>query len=241
MPRCAAGDELVGALRAADDLSRRARRHRRQPPRHHRRSSLPLLLRPEARVREVLEDPVLDPDHAARAAALASNGCAEQIRVGGIGVERHALVGDLLADACAAARLRERAASFVGMRALNAPPSSGIRSSTACGSSTAVYSPGSIACGLRLATAFCAATRPSDAGSICAPVARAGAGPAADPVPSGVRAVTEKSASRRAVIREQPVARRHGRRAGVRLEEAGRRTSSPAGLPAAVAALDQRV
>ena len=50
------------------------------------------------------------------------------------------------------------------LRALSAPPSSGIRSVTACGSSTAVYIPGSIACGLRLATAFCAATRPSAAG-----------------------------------------------------------------------------
>ena len=54
--------------------------------------------------------------------------------------------------------------------------------------------PGSIACGLRLATAFCAAMRPMAAGSTRLQ-SRAPALAQPLPVPSGVRAVTEKSAS----------------------------------------------
>ena len=52
---------------------------------------------------------------AAERQALAVERRAEQRRIGRIGVERDALVGDLLADPRAAARLRERAASFVGV------------------------------------------------------------------------------------------------------------------------------
>jgi hypothetical protein len=49
-------------------------------------------------------------------------------------------------------------------------------------------------CGLRLATAFSAATRPIDTGST-APKSLEPALAQPLPVPSGVRAVTEKSAS----------------------------------------------
>jgi hypothetical protein len=79
-------------------------------------------------------------------------------------------------------------------RALKEFESSGIRSVTACGSSTAVCSPGSSVCGFRLATAFCAATRPSAAASIAL---QSRTPPLAHPlpVPSGVRTVSEKSAS----------------------------------------------
>ena len=80
------------------------------------------------------------------------------------------------------------------VRALSAPLNSGTRSVTADGSSTAVYRPGSIACGFRLATAFCAAMRPIAAGSTW-PQSRAPPVAHPLPVPSGVRAVTEKSAS----------------------------------------------
>jgi hypothetical protein len=79
-------------------------------------------------------------------------------------------------------------------RALRAPLSNGSRSLTACGSSTAVIGPGSISCGVRLATAFSAATRPSAAASIRSQ-SRV---PPCDqplPVPSGVREVTDRSAS----------------------------------------------
>jgi hypothetical protein len=76
------------------------------------------------------------------------------------------------------------------LRAASALPSSGIKSFTACGSSTAVYNPGSMGCGVRLATAFCAAMRPIDAASM-ALQSRAPARAQPLPVPSGVRAVTE--------------------------------------------------
>ena len=79
-------------------------------------------------------------------------------------------------------------------RALNAPLSSGTRSATACGSSTTVYMPGSIATGLRDATAFCAAVVPNAVGSSFAQ-SRAPPDAQPDPVPSGVRAVDERLAS----------------------------------------------
>ena len=79
------------------------------------RGLLPLLLRPEPRVRQVPQHALLDPHHAAQRQALVVERLAEQRRIGRIGVERHALVHHLLADAGAAARLRERASPFVGV------------------------------------------------------------------------------------------------------------------------------
>ena len=150
-----------------------------------------------------------------------SNGCAEQRRIGGIGVERHALVDDLLADARAAARLRERAPALVGGArverageqrhqigrppAARAPPCRGpARSPAGCGSPP----PSAPRCGRWPR----GRRRPSRARPRCAQPL---------PVPSGVRAVIEKSASVVAVVGEQSAARRHGHRRGVRLEEAG--------------------
>ena len=57
-----------------------------------------LLLRPEARVREVLQDAVLDPHAPLERKALAVERLREEIGIGRIGVDRHALVGDLFAD-----------------------------------------------------------------------------------------------------------------------------------------------
>ena len=89
-----------------------------------------------------------------------SNGCAEQLRVGRIGVERHALVGrPSRRSACRRPASRTALRPSSALRALSAPASSGTRSATACGSSTTVYSPGSIACGLRLATRLSAPRR----------------------------------------------------------------------------------
>ena len=106
---------------------------------------------------------------------------------------------------------------------------------TACGSSTTVYSPGSIACGLRLATAFCAAMRPIDAASI-ALQSRAPALAQPLPVPSGVRTVTESRRRSSDDTRRDPLLVATAVARGVGLEEAGDE-DSPAGLPAAVAAV----
>ena len=67
-------------------------------------------------------------------------------------------------------------------------------SATAGGSSTTVYRPGSIAFGLRLATAFCAAMRPSAAGSISLQ-SRAPALAQPEPVRRACARSTERSAS----------------------------------------------
>ena len=98
-------DELFSRLRSADELHRvRARV-----------GLLILLLRPEARVRELLEHAVLDPHlRGAPAAPGRRTRCSSSCGSLGIGEQRHALVDDLLADLRAAALLRERAASFVG-------------------------------------------------------------------------------------------------------------------------------
>ena len=74
---------------------------------------LALLLRPEPRVGQIPQDPFLDPDRARERQAFGVERLAEQRRVRRIGVERDPLVHHLLADARAAARLRERAAPFV--------------------------------------------------------------------------------------------------------------------------------
>ena len=74
-----------------------------------------LLLRPEARVRQIsAARPFSIQTDAPRAAALRRRTAApSRSGIGRIGVERHALVDDLLADPRAAARLGERAAPFV--------------------------------------------------------------------------------------------------------------------------------
>ena len=101
---------------------------------------------------------------------------------------------DLLADARAAARLRERAAAFVGVARVERAAEQRNEIGDRLRLEHRRVQPGSIACGLRLATAFCAATRPIAAGSTAL---QSRAPPRAQPlpVPSGVRAVTEKSAS----------------------------------------------
>jgi hypothetical protein len=100
---------------------------------------------------------------------------------------------------------------------LNAPPSNGIRSATACGSRTTVYAPGSIAVGFLEATAFCAAREPSDAGSIrCQSREPADAHP--DPVPSGSANCCRKIRISRAVISEQSFGVRDCARQRIRLE-----------------------
>ena len=65
--------------------------------------------------RQVPEHPLLDPDHAAQRQALVVEGLAQQRPVGGVRVQRHALVHHLLAQPRAATRLRERTAPFVGV------------------------------------------------------------------------------------------------------------------------------
>ena len=64
-------------------------------------------------------------------------------------------------------------------------------SATACGSSTTVYKPGSMACGLRDATAFCAATAPNAEAS-SSPQSRAPADAQPEPVASLVRTVVPR-------------------------------------------------
>ena len=160
-----------------------------------------------------------------------SNGCAEQLGVGGIGVERHALVHDLLADlVCRRPACENGLAAFVGVARVE----------------RADQQRHEIADRLRLehhrvepgldrrrdsATPPPSARRmrPSAAG-VDRRSSRARRRRPAGPVPSGVRTVVESSASVVAVVGEQPVARRDRPRAGVRLEEAGDE-QSPAALP----------
>ena len=99
------------------DLIRSSRRLRAADELHRVRARvglLVLLLRPEARVRELLQHAVLDPHLPVRRQSLAVERVAQELRIGRIGEQRHALVDDLLADLRSAALLRERAASFVG-------------------------------------------------------------------------------------------------------------------------------
>ena len=107
MPRSQPAMSSSVRLRSAGE--RQARR------RSATRRLLALLLRPEAAVREVLQHALLDPHGAPDRQTFAVERRAEQSRIGRIRVERDALVDDLLADARAAARLRERAAAFVGV------------------------------------------------------------------------------------------------------------------------------
>ena len=156
----------------------------------------------------------------------------EQIRIRRIGVDRHALVGDLLAELRAAAASCENVPRpSSAARALNAPPSSGTRSATACGSSTTVYIPGSIAVGLRMRRL--SAPRRAQRGRVDrAPVARA-ADAHPDPVPSGVRTVVERFASVDAMIREQSLRSSRCARAPAFASRNPATNTSPAALPSA--------
>ena len=75
---------------------------------------LALLLRPEARVVQLLQHAVVDEYLAAERKAVAVPRLRENHRIEWIGDEADARIHDLLADLVAAALLRERAASFVG-------------------------------------------------------------------------------------------------------------------------------
>src|SRR5215204_5651440 len=90
----AAGDDLLRALGAA---SEREAAGERTTGRTHT-----LLLGPEACVGEVPQDPSFDPHHATDRQSLHIKRCSEQAAVGWIGIQRYALIDDLLANAVAA-------------------------------------------------------------------------------------------------------------------------------------------
>ena len=124
-----------------------------------------------------------------------SNGIASRSGSAGSEIERHALVHDFLADPRAAARLRKCAAAFVGGARVQRAREQRNEIVHRLRLEHGRHGPcRRSACGLRLDSAFRAAARPMAAGSIF-PQSRDPALAQPLPVPSGVLAVIDRSAS----------------------------------------------
>ncbi len=145
----------------------------------------------------------------------------EERRVGRIGVERHALVGHLLAHARAAARLRERASSFVGRARVERAAEERHEVVDRLRLEHRRVHPGLDR--LRVAALDGLAARPMRpiAAASIAPQSREPVLAQPLPVPSGVRAVTERSASVVRWYANRPRLVADGDRPGVDVEESG--------------------
>ena len=95
-----------------------------------------------------------------RQLSVGASGCA------GIGRDRDLLAEDLLADAVAAALLREEASSLIRLARIDENIMKASRSATAAGSRTTAYFPGSMATGLFDCAALSIAVAASAAGSV---------------------------------------------------------------------------
>ena len=118
-----AGDQLLGALAAADELEAAAAATAAESAATPSSASAATtaaagrlnapLLRPVPVIREALQDSVFDVHHSLQRKAAGVEGLGEEVGVRGIGVDRHTFVRDLLAKPRAAARLAEGAAALV--------------------------------------------------------------------------------------------------------------------------------